>query len=77
MATTEERLIDLKERRALYTAAEARVLRGQSYQLGQRMLTRANLAEIASEIWRLNEEINSLENGAGVFVQRIVPSDSL
>ena len=39
-----------KERLALYYAAEEKVLTGQSYSLGGRTLTRANLSEIRAGV---------------------------
>jgi hypothetical protein len=73
MAMTEARKEFLKRRLALYLAAEEMILRGQSYRIGTRSLTRADLAAVQSEIRRLETVI---ENG-GVKGRtfRCVPRD--
>lgn len=51
----------LKERLRMYLDAEKAVLSGQSYQIGDRQLTRPDLNEIRSAISDLIAEINTLE----------------
>lgn len=57
-------LIELQDRRALYLAAEARILEGQAYRIstggGERQLTRADLATVQAEIRRLDAQIATL-----------------
>jgi hypothetical protein len=55
---------ELKARLALYVAAEAAILGGQSYQLGERRLQRADLAEVTAEIRRLASEVSRAESSA-------------
>ena len=64
-----------RERLALYLAAEKRVLLGQSYTIGNRQLTRANLAEIRKAITALKEEIALEEGTSRGFSKRIVFCD--
>jgi hypothetical protein len=54
----------LRDRLTLYVAAEAKILAGQSYQLGDRRLQRADLAEVTGEIRRLSSEIARAESSA-------------
>lgn len=54
----------LRDRLALYIAAEAKILSGQSYQLGERRLQRADLGEVTAEIRRLASEIARAESSA-------------
>jgi hypothetical protein len=49
---------------ALYLTAEQTVLTGQSYSIGGRTLTRADLADIQEGIRIWNERANSLSAGA-------------
>ncbi len=71
----------LKEAKAsltMWLEAEAAVASGQSYAIGSRSLTRANLSEIAKRIDFWRNEVASLEagnkNGAR-RVMRAVPRD--
>ncbi len=60
----------------LWLDAERAVARGQSYRIGSRSLTRANLADIRESIQFWRKEIARLESkqvGARVF--RAVPRD--
>jgi hypothetical protein len=59
----------------LYIAAEAAVLKGQSYSIGNRTLTRADLTEIRKAITDLYGDKLQLERGNKVRVQRVVPRD--
>lgn len=67
-----------KERLALYMDAEAVVLTGQSYTIGGRSLTRANLADIRKGVdyWadKLAEAEKAEATGRnGIFMRRAVP----
>lgn len=55
----------LRDRLALYVAAEAKILAGQSFRIGERQLQRADLSEVTGEIRRLAGEIATLEAAAG------------
>lgn len=57
-------LQQLRDRLTLYVTAEAKILSGQSYQLGERRLQRADLAEVTAEIRRLSSEIARAESTA-------------
>lgn len=67
----------LKERLQQYYDAETEVLKSQSYSIGSRSLTRANLSEIRSEISKLEGQINALETRGTTkrFVARVIPRD--
>jgi hypothetical protein len=56
---------ELRDRLALYVTAEAKILAGQSWRLGEKQLQRADLAEVQAEIRRLASDIASLEASAG------------
>ncbi|MDR3280951.1 MAG: hypothetical protein LBT23_10595 [Synergistaceae bacterium] len=60
MALSEARKEYTGRRLGIYLEAEEIILRGQSYKIGSRMLTRADLAAVQSEIRRLE---NILETG--------------
>jgi hypothetical protein len=74
-----ERLEKAKERLSAYYEAELAVLAGQSYSIGSRSLTRANLAWIRTQIDNLEnqvEELKAMAEGKGrrkAF--RITPRD--
>ena len=74
-----ERLIKAKERLNAYYDAELAVLSGQSYTLGSKTLTRANLAEIRRAIRDLESlvfELESVESGRGSRKAfRVTPRD--
>jgi len=65
------RLTQLKNRLQLYYDAEAAVLHGQEYQLGNRRLRRADLSAIQHMIADLENEISTLESG-GSRIKRVV-----
>jgi len=70
------RLARAEERLLLYVTAETQILKGaQSYSIGNRTLTRADLSEIAKMIQKLEAEILQLSRGGAVRVQRTVPRD--
>ncbi len=52
-----------------YIEAETKVLQGQSYSIGSRQLTRANLEEIREGIKFWNGEVQRLSTGSGVRVK--------
>ncbi len=60
------------ERLEIYYEAERKVLRGQSYTLGNRQLTRANLSEIQKAIKDLENELEQLEGRSRGFSRRVV-----
>lgn len=59
----------------LYIAAEKKVLRGQSYTLGTKTVTRADLGEIRKGISYYNRMVTKLTNGGAMRVRRILPRD--
>lgn len=64
-----------KDRVALYYEAEAKVLGGQSYTIGGRSLTRANLKEIRDGIayWQGKVDILAATGSTGPSFRRIIP----
>ncbi len=61
--TIKEKLKKKKNRLEMYYQAEEAILGGaQSYSLGTRSLTRANLADIRTMIDKLEDEISELES---------------
>lgn len=50
-----------KKRLQQYYDAEEKILRGQSYTIGSRQLTRANLVYVQNKIKELETEIEALE----------------
>lgn len=64
-----------QERLLLYYEAERRVLVGQSYTIGDRQLTRANLSEIRKAIDSLKAEIEQLLGRSRGFSRRVVFMD--
>ena len=76
--TTAEKLAEVKTRLALYLTAEAAILtHGESYSIGDRSLTRVDLAEIKSEIKNLQNQCDRLEKGSlGATVNYIIPGAS-
>jgi hypothetical protein len=64
------------ERLSAYITAEAAILGGaQSYSIGNRSLTRADLEWVSKEIRKLYGEKLSLERGNVIRVHRVVPRD--
>jgi len=74
--STALRLIAVKERLALYRMAEVKVLKGQSYSIGNRSLERADLAAIKEGIKELQYEERRLESGNKIILQTVVPRDN-
>lgn len=68
LAQYQQRLIE-------YRNAESAILKGQSYTIKDRTLTRASLKHVQDEINRLITTINSLQRGGGVRGRRAVPRD--
>jgi hypothetical protein len=71
-------LAQAQEQLALYLAAEAAVLTGQSYRIqtpqGERELRRANLAEIQEGIKTWNDRCATLSTATGSRRRVIVPA---
>lgn len=61
----------------LWLDAEEKVSRGQSYKIGDRSLTRADLAAIRDEIKFWSDWVDELSSssGGGGRVMRVVPVD--
>lgn len=74
-----ERLVKAKERLNTYYEAELAVLSGQSYSIGSRTLTRANLKDIKDTIQYLEKLVDELESAAAGKGRRkvfgIIPRD--
>lgn len=70
-------LNDAQEMLDLWLEAERAVTTGQSYKIGTRSLTRADVSDIASRISFWRNEVERLENGhgRGARVLRAVPRD--
>ena len=70
-------LDEAKETLALWLQAERAVATGQSYKIGTRSLTRANLSDIADRINYWRREVERLEAGISRAprVFRAVPRD--
>lgn len=77
MAAEPWTLTQAQEHLANWLQAEADVATGQSYTIGDRMLTRAHLSEIRQQITFWRNEITRLQSGrgAGARVLRIIPRD--
>ena len=73
MAMTKERRMYYARRLKLYLDAEEKILSGQSYRIGTRSLTRADLAAVQKKIAELENIINN--NGVGNRAFRVVPRD--
>lgn len=70
-------LEDAKHHLALWLEADAACATGQSYKIGTRSLTRADVAEIRERIsfWRREVEKLSSRRKGGSRVMRVVPRD--
>lgn len=69
-------LDEARENLKMWLDAEKAVATGQSYQIGTRRLTRANLSDIAARINFWRNEVAKLESGrTGMRVMRAVPFD--
>lgn len=72
-----EKKLRLQNRLELYYQAEEKVLAGQSFTIGTRSLTRADLKDIQDMIADLESKISAIDaNGTGKrVVARIIPRD--
>lgn len=70
-------LQEAKDMLAIWLEAERSVATSQSYKIGTRSLTRADLSEIADRIKFWRNEVCRLESGRGpgARVIRVVPRD--
>lgn len=72
----QKRLERYQRQRELYLKAEEAVLISQSYTIGTRTVTRADLTEIRKAIEYLDEKIDELESSGGKQrVFRVIPRD--
>lgn len=61
----------------LYLTAERAILKGQSYQIGNRALTRANLSEVVEQREKWGQLVDRLSDGnGGPRVTQVIPRDS-
>ena len=76
-AEMKKRKQKLQNRLELYYECEEQILAGQSFTIGSRSLTRANLSEVTSMIKKLEDEIAAIDvNGTTKRkVARIIPRD--
>lgn len=76
-AEMKKRKQKLQNRLELYYECEEQILAGQSFTIGSRSLTRANLSEVTSMIRKLEDEIAAIDaNGTTKRkVARIIPRD--
>ena len=67
----------LQNRLELYYECEEQILAGQSFTIGSRSLTRANLSEVTSMIKKLEDEIAAIDTNGTTKrkVARIIPRD--
>lgn len=67
----------LQNRLELYYQCEEKVLAGQSFTIGSRSLTRANLSEVVDMIKKLEDQIAAIDaNGSTKRkVARVIPRD--
>lgn len=76
MSTVAEKITETETRLAAYVSAETYLLRGgQSYSIGNRSLTRADLDTITKMIVRLNSDLMVLNRGNQIVMHRVVPRD--
>lgn len=67
----------LQNRLELYYECEEKVLAGQSFTIGSRSMTRANLSEVVSMIKKLEDQIAAIDSSGTTKrrVARIIPRD--
>lgn len=72
-----QRLEMKKKRLQQYYDAEEKILKGQSYTLGSRQLTRADLATVQNKIKELEAEVDALQQRGTTKRRsaRVVPID--
>ena len=68
-------LVEARAKLVQYMPAEETVLTGQSYQIKDRTLTRANLREIRKGRAEWAALVGRLEHGGGIRTRRIIPRD--
>ncbi len=64
-----------KKRLILYYEAERAILSSQSYTIGTKILTRADLKKVQDMIDTLEKKIDLIERGGKSPVKRIIPMD--
>lgn len=69
-----EKLERARGRLEMYYLAEKKILQGQSYSIGSRSLTRANLKEVQDKIKELEAEVKALSGRGKRAVRSIVPN---
>ena len=78
MTTIAQLIIDKTTRYDKYIAAEDAILSGaQSYSIGNRTLTRADLANVQNMIKRLETDLIKLGRGNYITAHRVVPRDTV
>lgn len=76
MSNIAQQISDLEELAAHYLLAEKAALKGQSYTIGNRTLTRPDLEFISKERTRINNKICQLkERGNNVGTRHVVFND--
>jgi len=74
---TPEKLVEAQQMYAEYMAAERTILQGQSYSIGDRTLTRANLSEVQKGRQYWAAQVCALSSGkTGIRMKRVIPRDS-
>lgn len=75
MASKTVKIDRVKSRLEKYYDAEEKILQGQSYSMGSRSLTRANLPYVQSMIQTLENQLEALETNGSTNrkVKHIVP----
>lgn len=73
----EKKIQDVEDRLSLYRNAEKKILEGQSYSIGSRQLTRANLSDVQKKILELENELDALETKGTIKrkMYRVIPRD--
>lgn len=78
MSANSQLIASKTERLELYKAAEIAILGGaQSYSIGNRTLTRADLQGIADMIKSLEKDLVKLTRGKKITAHRVVPRDGV
>jgi len=68
-------LVKAQDMLTRYIAAEEAILRGQSYTIGNRALTRANLSVVTRERKYWQQMVENLQQTGSMRVRRFVPRD--
>lgn len=78
MKTRSEQIADYERRLQIYLDAETAILGGsQSYSIGNRSMTLADLETIQKWIDRLESKIRIMTGGNKIGVHRVVPRDNV